>query len=109
MGYRAGAFLDRWLFIGTRWPGCEILSTRPVGLEDGVHGSSEVPLRFKSQLMWDYGSLDCAGPAWCPILGQYLDADEITISHLFPYRHGQYTMDAIFGKINPPELLLSQQ
>lgn len=62
-GYRAGTFLDKWLFIETRWPWCEFLSIRPVGLEDGAYGSSEVPLRFKSQLMWDYGSLDCAGRA----------------------------------------------
>lgn len=35
----------------------------------------------------------------------YLDADWVTGSHLFAYKQGQETMDAIFGKIRAGELL----
>ncbi|PWY89203.1 hypothetical protein BO70DRAFT_368975 [Aspergillus heteromorphus CBS 117.55] len=41
---------------------------------------------------------------WCPIFGMYFEKELMRASHLFAYMHGQETMDAIFGKTDPPEL-----
>lgn len=65
-------------------------------------------LDFRAQLLKDYNSLNENKDAWCPILGVYLDADEVTASHLFAYKHGQEAMDAIFGEIRPAELFSSR-
>ena len=35
---------------------------------------------------------------WCPIQRNYLPKDAITASHLFPWRCGEATMQAIFGR-----------
>ena len=76
---------------------------RGAGLRDSKFQSD-----FRAQLLKDYDSLDQHGNAWCPILGCYLGPDNVTASHLFTYRHGQASMDAIFGKICPPELFSSR-
>jgi hypothetical protein len=41
---------------------------------------------------------------WCPIFCDYFPKDTMTAAHLFAYKHGQETMDAIFGPTNTPEL-----
>ncbi|RDW81537.1 HNH endonuclease signature motif containing protein [Aspergillus mulundensis] len=41
---------------------------------------------------------------WCPILGKWLEEEIIQAAHLFPYAHGQGTMDAMFGTRRPSEL-----
>ncbi|KAJ5880620.1 uncharacterized protein N7473_011673 [Penicillium subrubescens] len=41
---------------------------------------------------------------WCPIMGEYLDDDAVIAGHLFPWKHGQKNMDAIFGEQAEPEL-----
>lgn len=41
---------------------------------------------------------------WCPVLGQWVDEDMITASHIFPWKHGQATMDAIFGEKKPSDM-----
>lgn len=69
---------------------------------------SNVQSNFRSRLLQDYNSLDNKGNAWCPILGAYIDSDWVTASHLFAYKHGQETMDAIFGQIRPTELFSSR-
>ncbi|QDS70926.1 hypothetical protein FKW77_006679 [Venturia effusa] len=35
---------------------------------------------------------------WCPFLGDWVLAQEMQASHIFPYRYGQDTMSAIFGE-----------
>lgn len=64
---------------------------------------------FRSQLLNDYASLDETGDwAWCPILHKYLPHRNVTASHIFPHKHGQAAMDAIFGQIRPSELFSSR-
>ncbi|KAJ5679166.1 hypothetical protein N7462_007410 [Penicillium macrosclerotiorum] len=41
---------------------------------------------------------------WCPIMGDYLDPKDMVAAHLFSWKHGQDTMDAIFGKQKEAEL-----
>ena len=41
---------------------------------------------------------------WCPITAEYLTPESITAAHIFPYKHGQDLMDAIFGIQDSPEL-----
>ncbi|KAL3457609.1 hypothetical protein BJX64DRAFT_295846 [Aspergillus heterothallicus] len=41
---------------------------------------------------------------WCPVLGDWVQAEFVGAAHLFPYMHGQTNMDAIFGKTRPAEL-----
>ncbi|CAG8055140.1 unnamed protein product [Penicillium salamii] len=41
---------------------------------------------------------------WCPVLGQWIDKEMVKASHIFPWKHGQATMDAIFGEIRPSEM-----
>ncbi|PLB53872.1 hypothetical protein P170DRAFT_396820 [Aspergillus steynii IBT 23096] len=70
----------------------------------GKRDSSEQSC-FRAELMLQYKSMhDTQDFAWCPILGEYVEVESVTASHLFSYKHGQATMDAIFGKTSPPEL-----
>ncbi|ODM19113.1 hypothetical protein SI65_05730 [Aspergillus cristatus] len=64
--------------------------------------------KFISQLLKDYNSLNKDKDAWCPILGVYMNTGHITASHLFAYKHGQETMDEMFGKRCPEELFSSR-
>lgn len=41
---------------------------------------------------------------WCPITASYREEPTMVAAHLFSFRHGQDTMDAIFGKNATPEL-----
>ena len=60
---------------------------------------------FRRTMIEVYGAKHSTEPwIWDPIIGDYLDEELIQASHLFPYMHGQDTMDAIFGKKRPEEL-----
>ncbi|PKY03798.1 hypothetical protein P168DRAFT_311344 [Aspergillus campestris IBT 28561] len=89
----------------------KLFTSSPLGLNIRTGAGprdSKTQSSFRAQLLKDYDSLDEQGNAWCPILGCYLDPDNVTASHLFAYKHGQASMDAIFGKICPPELFSSR-
>lgn len=63
---------------------------------------------FRNQLLKDMNSVNDQGYVWCPIRHRFFDADDMTASHIFSYKHGQETMDAIFGKIRPSEMFSSR-
>lgn len=44
---------------------------------------------------------------WCPITNRYNYAPYMKAAHIFAHRHGQETITAIFGAMDPPELFLS--
>lgn len=96
---------------GLRESFMKLFTSSPLGLNIRTGAGprdSKIQSNFRAQLLKDYDSLDQHGNVWCPILGCYLGPDNVTASHLFAYRHGQASMDAIFGKICPPELFSSR-
>lgn len=64
--------------------------------------SSTDQSRFKDELIEKYAALKPGKKKslWCPILRTWRESCDMTDAHLFPYMHGQATMDAIFGKQN---------
>ncbi|CAG8932929.1 unnamed protein product [Penicillium salamii] len=60
---------------------------------------------FKKRLIDKYDAetreLSCS---WCPVLGQWIDKGMAEASLIFPWKHGQATMDAIFGEIRPSKI-----
>jgi hypothetical protein len=46
---------------------------------------------------------------WCSVLGDWIPADMAKAAHLFSWKHGQETMNMIFGKTNPPEQIFSSR
>ncbi|PLB42261.1 uncharacterized protein BDW47DRAFT_122032 [Aspergillus candidus] len=89
----------------------KLFTSSPLGLSIKTGAGSrdfKVQSGFREQLLKDYDGLDEHGNAWCPILGCYLGPENVTASHLFAYKHGQASMDAIFGKIRPSELFSSR-
>ncbi|KAJ5874689.1 uncharacterized protein N7529_003119 [Penicillium soppii] len=70
---------------------------------------SRVQQQFRDKLVEAYGARHSSEPwLWCSILGRYIESEDVTASHLFPWRNGQDTMDAIFGQKRPAELFLPQ-
>ena len=69
-------------------------------LRAGTHNSS-VQKNFREQLIKDSGAAH-PNPAvdklWCAISGSYKRKTLVRASQIFPYRFGQDTMDAIFGR-----------
>lgn len=60
---------------------------------------------FRNKMFEVYGSRHPTEDwAWCPIISEWFPKSDTRASHLFAYMHGQDTMDAIFGKTQPPEL-----
>ncbi|KAL2223429.1 hypothetical protein M432DRAFT_587350 [Thermoascus aurantiacus ATCC 26904] len=60
---------------------------------------------FRREMIQVYGSLHkTEGWIWCPVLGDWCHKNDTRAAHQFAYRHGQDTMDAIFGKTKTPEL-----
>ncbi|KAJ5628854.1 hypothetical protein N7490_011082 [Penicillium lividum] len=96
--------LCRKLFTSTKTP---ILGMETVKLENKMHLYEE--LKFREELIRQY---QAEHPdhfsLWCPILGDWEDAYNITAVPLFPSMHGQAAMDAIFGKKSSPELFSPQ-
>lgn len=83
-------------------------SPRGLGINQGAgagNRDSGVQSNFRRELLEKYESLDETGSfAWCPILHEHLSLRNVTAAHIFSYKHGQGTMDAIFGKKAKPEL-----
>jgi HNH endonuclease len=63
---------------------------------------------FRKQLFKDMNLIDERGYAWCPILHDWYEQEDMTASHIFSYKHGQEMMDEIFGKFRPSELFSSR-
>ena len=91
----------------------ELFTTSKIGLEinsagQGKRDSGEQS-RFRKAVIESYNS---AHPnfgrknefLWDPILNCWIPERETQAAHLFAYNHGQTTMNAIFGPMNPPEL-----
>src|SRR5262249_12467456 len=73
----------------------------------GKRGSS-AQSEFRQSLIQAYNASN-PDPAWedtlwCPVMSAWVSTSNITASHVFSYRHGQKTMDAIFGPNDEPEL-----
>ncbi|KAJ9318384.1 hypothetical protein DTO271D3_1046 [Paecilomyces variotii] len=83
-------------------------STLGLGIQEGSGAGkrdSTIQSSFRSRLLEKYESLDDTGEyAWCPILHKFIAKENTTAAHLFSYKHGQVSMDAIFGKQSSPEL-----
>jgi hypothetical protein len=79
------------------------LLSQALELIDGIHTRDQSS--FRKKLIHAY---DAKNPEldyiWCPVLGQWVDEDMITASHIFPWKHGQATMDAIFGEKKPSDM-----
>lgn len=64
--------------------------------------------KFRTDLLDAYAARHPKQPLsthiWCPVFGDYYFPTATTAAHLFAYKHGQDTMDAIFGPTEPPEL-----
>ena len=61
--------------------------------------------RFRSDLIEVYNAKHPRSEyIWCPIFGDYFPKNATTAAHLFAYKHGQETMDAIFGPTSTSEL-----
>ncbi|OJJ45725.1 hypothetical protein ASPZODRAFT_152732 [Penicilliopsis zonata CBS 506.65] len=73
----------------------------------GPRDSSEQS-NFRDRLLQDYNSLRDDKLIWCPILHTWIDPENATAAHLFSYKHGQASMDAIFGHTRPAELFSSR-
>ncbi|KAJ1715233.1 hypothetical protein NYO67_2619 [Aspergillus flavus] len=67
-----------------------------------------VQSNFRQQLLVDYESERDDGLIWCPVSHGWIHSDHMTASHIFSYKHGQATMDAIFGRVRPAELFSSR-
>ncbi|OJJ44490.1 hypothetical protein ASPZODRAFT_168752 [Penicilliopsis zonata CBS 506.65] len=90
----------------------KLFTTSPVGLgiKTGAGArDGHIQSNFRSGLIRDYQSMHSDGMhAWCPILGDYYPSRAMTAAHIFSYKHGQSTMDSIFGKMRPPQLFSSK-
>lgn len=69
---------------------------------------SKVQSNFHSQLLKSYQNVDSPRFIWCPILHEYIFESLMTTMHIILYKHGQGTMDLIFGKIRPKRALSKQ-
>ena len=66
----------------------------------------EVQAEFKNQLLEKYGARNMdprRNTLWCCVRDEYVDYELIKAAHIFPYKHGQDAMDAIFTRPNPEE------
>ncbi|KAJ5751717.1 hypothetical protein N7520_008634 [Penicillium odoratum] len=92
--------LCRKLFSTKKTP---VLGMETVKLENKMHRYEE--LKFREELIRQYQAEHPVHfSLWCPVLGDWEDAYNITAVTLFPNMHGQAAMDAIFGKKSSPEL-----
>ena len=58
---------------------------------------------FRESLIKAYDNRNEEEFLWDPILKTYVTKNDAIAAHLFAYRHGQATMNAIFGLTNPSE------
>jgi hypothetical protein len=87
----------------------QLFTTSVVGLGITHTGAgrrdTSVQSKFRSDLLDAYGASHPnpkSEHVWCPVFGNYVYPT--TAGHLFAYKHGQDTMDAIFGPNKIPEL-----
>ncbi|OJD14679.1 hypothetical protein AJ78_05003 [Emergomyces pasteurianus Ep9510] len=84
-------------------------SKRGLGVVSGSRKrENEIQSTFRGDLITAYNAqsstphlLECI---WCPVLSTWIHESCAIASHIFGYKHGQQTMDAIFGKMEQPEL-----
>ncbi len=85
----------------------QLFATSKMGLDVSSTGAgqrhSNKQSTFRAELIRFHDAEHPGGEdwLWCPILGTWFDADQVQATHLFPYMHGQITMDAIFGEKRP--------
>ncbi|KAF8420741.1 hypothetical protein BGX38DRAFT_1137875 [Terfezia claveryi] len=83
-------------------------SSLSLGLNWGVgKRSGDLQSRFRAELIESSNAKhpDHQTPVlWYPITAGYLDSSCVTAAHIFPHKHGQDIMDAIFGAQESPEL-----
>jgi hypothetical protein len=69
---------------------------------------SSIQSEFRRALIQTYNATNpkpgWGNSLWCPVLSTWVSQENITASHVFNYRHGQETMNAIFGPTAEPEL-----
>lgn len=87
----------------------KLFTTSKLGLDIATTGagkrSSEEQSKFRQALIDSYQARQPGtGYLWCPIMRAYIDSDMVVAGHLFPWKHGQVNMDAIFGEQAEPEL-----
>jgi hypothetical protein len=82
-------------------------SSMGMGIKNSGAGprDSSMQSNFKAGLITAYNSQHPTLPwRWCPVLGCWRSKSCLKAGHLFAHMHTQETMDAIFGKTDPPEL-----
>jgi hypothetical protein len=82
-------------------------STMGMAIKDTGAGSRDTSeqAKFRGTLIEVHEAKHPTEPwLWDPIMGDYIQEEDVQAAHLFPYMNGQDTMDAIFGKKRPPEL-----
>ena len=86
----------------------ELFTTSKIGLGINTAGqgkrNSTEQSSFRDSLIKAYDSKNSEDYLWDPIIKDYVTQRDAIAAHLFAFRHGQATMDAIFGVMNPPEL-----
>ena len=94
---------------GLRATFMKLFTTSTMGLAITSTGagkrSSSDQSAFRKRLIEAYQAeepdMECL---WCPILGVWVEKEVMRAAHIFPWRHGQETMDTIFGKRRPSEM-----
>ncbi|KKA18479.1 hypothetical protein T310_7576 [Rasamsonia emersonii CBS 393.64] len=68
--------------------------------------TSKMGLGIKDTGAGNYGSQQPEDEdlLWCPIMRKWTPSKQMKAAHLFPYMHGQDTMDAVFRARKSPEL-----
>jgi HNH endonuclease len=87
----------------------KLFTTSKMGLAINSTGpgkrDSRTQSNFRSALLDNYNARHPEENwVWCPILGGWRFSTDIVAGHIFPYMHGQATMNAIFGKMRHDEL-----
>ncbi|KAJ5273618.1 hypothetical protein N7478_008743 [Penicillium angulare] len=98
----------------SRWRGfrasfMQFFTTSKIGLGIQSTGTgkrdSRVQQEFRQRLIQEYQAHHPGQKwLWCPILGEYQAPELVIAAHLFPWKHGQTNMNAIFGKKKDSEL-----
>ena len=87
----------------------ELFTTSKIGLGINTAGqgrrNASEQSKFRDALISAYDSRNAQNWIWDPIIKKYVSKFDAKAAHLFAYRHGQDVMNAIFGPMNPPELM----
>ncbi|OJJ46697.1 hypothetical protein ASPZODRAFT_142496 [Penicilliopsis zonata CBS 506.65] len=94
--------------LGASFINLFISSPMGLGIRTGMEPrDSRFQSQFRMKLLEDYEVVK-NGKIWCPIMQDWFPPSTMTAAHLFSYKHGQASMDAIFGQIRPAELFSSR-